>query len=99
VHLAQAFDRCGQPGKTVGSVLGGIDAASFLNLGPHTGLGKLKDAIRRRDRIAGALKKDVRTRCKYVLLSRERGGRHCGLLWIHFPAGNAPHCHRFGDAG
>jgi hypothetical protein len=44
----------------------------------------LKDAIRRCDSIAGALKKGVRTRCKYVLLSRERGGRHYGLLLDSF---------------
>ena len=55
VHLAQALDRGGEPGKAVRGVLGVVDAAGLGDFGAHARLGRLQNLVGRGDGAFGAL--------------------------------------------
>ena len=60
MHLAQALDGGGEPGKPVGAVLSVVDAARFGDLGADTGLRRLQHLIGGGDGAFGALQQRFR---------------------------------------
>ena len=64
VHLAQALHARRQPCKTMGAMLRLIDAARFLDLDAHAGLGCEQDLVSARNRLAAPFDKARRPRRK-----------------------------------
>ena len=60
VHLAQALDGGGEPGKAVRLMLGVVDAARLGDLGAHAGLGGLQHLVGGSDGAFGALQQRFR---------------------------------------